>query len=279
MLGIFDSGFGGLTILRAIREVLPELSILYLGDSARAPYGNRSRDQLTVFTKECCSFLFDRGCTLIVLACNTVSAETLRELQQKWLPTLRENPKSQIPNPKNIIGVVRPLAEEAVLHTKSNRVAVVGTRSTVESGTYVEELQKLRPEVKVIQQACPLLVPLIEEGWGQKPETRKVVRTYLARVKSANPDVLILGCTHYETLHPLFQQNMGKRCTVLHSPSVVARKLRDYLQRHPEYDAHMKRTSETVFFTTGDPERFRKGGEKFSGDRMQRVESVRLQGQ
>ncbi len=267
MLGIFDSGFGGLTVLKAVRDLLPKHDILYLGDNARAPYGNRSRDQLTVFTKECCSFLFDRGCTLIVLACNTVSAETLRDLQQKWLPSLGGNPK-------NIIGVVRPLAEEAVLHTKNNRIAVVGTRSTVESETYVEELQKLKPEVTVIQKACPLLVPLVEEGWEEKPETRKILRTYLASVKSANPDVLILGCTHYEILHPQFLQNMGRRCKVLHSPSIIAKKLEDYLKRHPEYDATIPHTSETIFLTTGDPERFRELGERFYGARMGKVERV-----
>ncbi len=276
MLGIFDSGFGGLTVLRELRALLPDLSLLYLGDSARTPYGDRSREVVTQCTKECCSFLFSRGCSLIILACNTASAETLRELQQEWLPTLRGNPKSQIPNPKNIIGVVRPLAEEAVLHTKNNRIAVTGTRSTVESGAYVEELKKLKPEVTVIQQACPLLVPLVEEGWERKPETRKILRTYLASVKSANPDVLILGCTHYEVLHPLFQQNMGKRCTVLHSPSIVAEKLRDYLQRHPEYDSSTPHSSEVHFLTTGDPERFRKVGERFYGGKMERVERVEV---
>ena len=276
MLGIFDSGFGGLTILKAIREVLPKQGIVYLGDSARTPYGDRSREVVTRYTKECCELLFARGCHLIVLACNTASAETLRELQQQWLPELRESTKHQAPNPKNIIGVVRPLAEEAVLHTKNNRIAVVGTRSTVESGTYVEELKKLKAGVTVIQQACPLLVPLVEEGWERKPEARKILRTYLASVKSANPDVLILGCTHYETLHALFEQNMGKRCLVLHSPSIVAKKLEDYLKHHPEYDATIPRNSQTIFLTTGDPIRFREVGERFYGARMDKVERVDL---
>ena len=276
MLGIFDSGFGGLTVLRAIREVLPDLSVLYLGDSARAPYGNRSRETVTAYTKECCEFLFSRGCSLIILACNTASAETLRELQQNWLPTLKGNPKSQIPNPNNILGVVRPLAEEAAALTKKNRIAVVGTRSTIESGAYIEELQKLKPEVTVIQQACPLLVPLVEEGYERKPETRKILKNYMAPLKSANPDILILGCTHYETLHSLFQQNMGKRCTVLHSPSIVALKLREYLSRHPEYASTLAKTAEIRFMTTGDPVRFRELGERFYGGRMGEVERVNV---
>ena len=284
MLGIFDSGFGGLTVLRAIREILPDLSITYLGDSARAPYGNRSRETVTAYTKECWEFLFSRGCTLIILACNTASAETLRELQQNWLPLERSavSPStslrtgSQRSAPMNILGVIRPLAEEAAALTKKNRIAVVGTRSTVESGAYIEELKKLKPEVTVIQQACPLLVPLVEEGYERKPETRKILRTYLAPVKSANPDVLILGCTHYETLHPLFQQNMGKRCTVLHSPSIVALKLREYLSRHPEYASTLAKTAEIRFMTTGDPIRFRELGERFYGGKMGEVEKVNV---
>ena len=294
MLGVFDSGFGGLPVLRAIRDALPDLAITYLGDNARTPYGDRSRESVTEFTKECCTVLFERGCSLIILACNTASADTLRELQQNWLPTLGHrtldvgqrnkipSPKSshrdlrQVPSPKNILGVVRPLAEEAVLRTKTGRIAVVGTRSTVASGAYVHELTHLRPDVTVMQQACPLLVPLVEEGWEQKPEARKILRTYLRPVKAANPDVLILGCTHYEILYPVFRKMMGRRCMVLHSPTVVARKLGEYLVAHPEYDGTIPRTGEVVFLTTGDPERFAQLGSRFYGRRIAKVAHVRL---
>ena len=173
MLGIFDSGVGGLTVLRSIRERLPDLSVTYLGDSARTPYGNLSRAVVTEYTKEACSFLFERGCSIIILACNTASAETLRELQQQWLPVLREKSGRSI----NILGVVRPLAEEAVLHTKRQCIGIVGTRSTVSSGAYKEELTELMPSVRVIQKACPLLVPLVEEQWQEKPEARKILKT------------------------------------------------------------------------------------------------------
>lgn len=271
VLGVFDSGFGGLSVLQAIRALLQDIAIVYLGDNARTPYGNRSRDIVTEYTRECCQLLFDRGCTLIVLACNTASAETLRSLQQQWLPTIW-NPDAHRDAPRNVIGVIRPLAEEAVLHTRNHVIGVVGTRSTVESGAYVEELRKLDPDVCVVQQACPLLVPLVEEGWIGKPETRRILRACLRSLKSRNPDVLILGCTHYEVLHCLFAREMGRRCTVLHSPAVIARKLDDYLRRHPEYAIPL--TGETRFLTTGDPGRFAEVGARFYGEEIRHVERV-----
>jgi len=264
VLGVFDSGVGGLTVLRTLRSALPQHEILYLGDNARTPYGNRSREVVSQYTKECCSYLFDQGCTLIILACNTASAETLRELQQEWIPELNRDGKK-----RNIIGVVRPLAEEAALLTKNNCIGVVGTRSTIESGAYIEELKAQKTDVTVVQQACPLLVPLVEEGWHKKPEARKILRTYLRPLKSKNPDVLILGCTHYEALHPAFAQMMGRRCTILHSPTIIARKLTEYLERHPEYEIPL--TGETHFLTTGDPKRFAEIGEKFYGKTLDAV--------
>ena len=268
MLGVFDSGIGGLNVLRDIRQKLPNSSIMYLGDGARTPYGNRSREVVTKYTKECCSLLFEKGCNLIVLACNTASAETLRELQKKWLPSIRKSLGREV----NILGVIFPLAEEAVQQTKNKRIGVVGTRSTIESETYVKELKKLNPEVEVIQKACPLLVPLVEEGWQKKPESRKILRTYLSSIKSANPDVLILGCTHYEGMYPLFSQMMGRQCNVLHTPSIVADKLVEYLKRHPEYE--IKETGETHFMTTGDPERFSEMGSRFFGSEIQGAKKV-----
>jgi glutamate racemase len=273
VLGVFDSGCGGLTVLRAIRGLLPDRAVMYLGDSARLPYGERSREEVTRYTQECCTALFERGCSLIVLACNTASADTLRELQREWLPAFA---KASAGRPRNVIGVIRPLAEEAVLRTQNNRIAVVGTRSTVASGAYERELKKLRPGVTVIQHACPLLVPLIEEGFLDQPETRRILRRYLRPVKAHNPDVLILGCTHYEALHPLFARKMGRRCAVLHSPQIVAEKLREYLARHPEYDEAIPRTGEIHFLTTGDPARFAEGGERFYGAALRQVEQVTL---
>jgi len=271
MLGVFDSGFGGLTVLRTVRNILPTADILYLGDSARTPYGNRSRSIVTQYTQECCAALFNRGCTLIILACNTASADTLRTLQQEWLPPLRKERGDAM---FNIIGVVRPLAEEAVESTKNKCIGVVGTRGTVESRTYIEELVSVLPDAKVVQQACPLLVPLVEEGWERTPEARRILRKYLLPLKAHHPDVLILGCTHYEALHPLFQAKMGKRCTVLHTPDVVARKLAMYVERHPEYN--LGNTGKTVFLTTGDPERFQELGSRFYGSQIDSVERIEL---
>ncbi len=270
MLGLFDSGVGGLNVLAAVRDVLPGAATVYLGDSARTPYGNHSREVITRYTKECCHFLFEQGCTLIVLACNTASAETLRILQQEWLPKLRQTTK----RPINIIGVIRPLAEEAVRRTKRGCIGVVGTRSTVESKAYIEELKALRPDVRVVQKACPLLVPLVEEGWTEKPETKKILRTYLASLKAQNPDVLILGCTHYEAMHHLFQKKMGRRCEVLSSPMIIARTLSDYLARHPEYEIPQDGTLR--FLTTGDPDRFQEIGSRFFKTRIPAVERVEV---
>jgi len=286
MLGMFDSGFGGLTILRAVRDLLPMHDILYLGDNARTPYGNRNRETVTKYTKECCALLFDHGCSLIVLACHTASADTLRDLQQNWIPLLGlrtgdkgqgGNPLSLRPiaiSPRNIIGVIRPLVEAAMEYTKNNRIGVVGTRGTVASRTYIKEVQKLKPEATVIQQACPLLVPLVEEEWEKKPETKRILRAYLASLKSQNPDVLILGCTHYEVLHDLFVQKMGSRCKVLHSPSIVAQKLVSYLERHPEYD--IPQTGKLQFLTTGDAERFAEIGSHFFGQQIRSVQHAEI---
>jgi glutamate racemase len=280
MLGVFDSGVGGLTVLSAIRSVLPDLPVTYLGDSARMPYGNHERSIITQYTKECCALLFDRGCSLIVLACNTASAETLRELQQEWLPMLNRDGTQ-----RNILGVIRPLAEgavEALEHRlkgrhsshKSECIGVVGTRSTTTSETYVEELKALRPEVRVIQQACPLLVPLVEEQWHTKPEARKILKTYLGHLKSHNPNVLILGCTHYEALHSQFSEMMGRRCLVLHSPTIVSSKLAAYLTRHPEYAMHGSGVMHIL--TTGDPVRFAQVGSQFFGSQLPEAEKVTI---
>jgi len=270
MLGIFDSGVGGLNVLTAIRGLMPDLQMTYLGDNDRAPYGNRSRETITAFTKECCLFLFDQGCTLIILACNTASAGTLRMLQQEWLPILRKERGKEM----NILGVIRPLAESAIACTHNGCIGVVGTRSTISSRAYLEELSALQPHVRVVQQACPLLVPLVEEGWIDKPETRKVLRTYLATIKTQNPDVLILGCTHYEAMYRLFQRKMGRRCRVLHTPTIVAEKLQSYLLRHPEYV--VPKTGQIRFCTTGDPEHFRLVGSMFFPEEMSPIEKIVL---
>jgi glutamate racemase len=268
MIGVFDSGIGGLTVLKSLLRDLPEYDYLYLGDSARTPYGNKSLDIIYEYTRQAVGFLFDRGCMLIILACNTASAKALRRIQQQWLP-------SHFPD-RRVLGVVIPLAEAGVEVTRFGRIGVIGTRATIESKVYEQELEKLRSDLKINGLACPLLVPLVEEGWVGKPETNMILKKYLRRLKDAKVDTLILGCTHYPFLQDDIERVMGKNCKILNGPDIVAQKLRDYFHRHPEIEGRMSRSGRTTFFTTDDPERFKLLGEKFLGQRIDRVEKVTL---
>lgn len=253
MIGVFDSGFGGLTILKEFTSVLPEYDYLYLGDNARTPYGNRSADTVYDYTVEAVNFLFKKGCYLIIIACNTASALALRKLQQEWLP---EN----YPD-RRILGVIRPLAEKAA--ESGQRIGVVGTRGTINSSVYEAEIKKLKPEVKVFGQACPLLVPLIEEGYEKKPETKMILRRYLSYFKDKKINSLILGCTHYPIIQKLFEKKTGKAVKVLNSGKIVAESLKDYLIRHPEIESQLSKNKKRIFFTTDSAERFDKLGSKF----------------
>ncbi len=255
MIGVFDSGFGGLTILGAFLKSLPEYDYLYLGDSARNPYGNKSQQLIYTYTQQAVRFLFERGCVLIILACNTASTKALRRIQQEWLP-------ANYPN-RRVLGVVIPLAESAVEATRYGRIGVIGTRATIESRVYEEELQKLRPEIKIYGQACPLLVPIVEEGWVGKPESNMILKKYLSRLKRKKIDTLILGCTHYCFLEKDITRIMGKNCGVLNGPKIISSKLEDYLKRHPEIESRIGKHGEITCHTTDDPNKFQLFGEKF----------------
>lgn len=276
MIGIFDSGFGGLTVFKHIARALPAYDYLYLGDSARTPYGNRSQETIYQFTIEAVDWLFREGCGLVILACNSASAEALRRLQQEWLPTY------SAPSPhrrgqgevRRVLGVIRPVVEEAARVTKG-RVGVIGTRATVASGAYERELKHLRSNVTVIQKACPLLVPLIEEGWARKPETRSILRSYIQGVKQKNVDTLILGCTHYPILLRDIKAKMGRSVTVLDPGPIVAEKLADYLKRHPDIDTGLSKGGVVRFATTDDPARFNELGGRFFGQPL-KAEKVSL---
>ena len=176
MIGIFDSGFGGLTVFKEIKKALPEYLYIYLGDNLRAPYGGRSQEAIFEFSKQAVDYLFKQGCQLVILACNSASAEALRKLQQEWLPTNYAN--------RRILGVIRPVVEEAAEISKSGKIGVVGTVATIKSGAYKKELEGQKSELKVFQQACPLLVPLVEEGWLKKPETRMIIKKCLRPLNS-----------------------------------------------------------------------------------------------
>jgi glutamate racemase len=257
MIGIFDSGIGGLTILKAIKKKLPNYSYLYLGDSARAPYGSRSQEVIYEYTRQAVDFLFKQGCQLIILACNTASAEALRRLQKEWLP---EN----YPD-RRILGVIRPVVEEASKLSKNNRIAVIGTTATVNSGTYSRQLKAQQKGLFVLEKACPLLVPLIEEGWQDKVETKMILKKYLRGVKDFAVDTLILGCTHYPLLAKEIKRICGKKINVLNSAEIVAEKTADYLNRHPELDKLLAKNKTVKFLTTDLAGKFDKQATAFWG--------------
>jgi len=268
MIGVFDSGLGGLTILKAFIEVLPEYDFIYLGDNARTPYGNKSLSVIYEYTRQAVDFLFCRGASLIILACNTASAKSLRKIQQEWLPL-------HYPQ-RRVLGVVIPLAEEAVAASRDGRIGVIGTRSTIESKVYEQELHKLEKNLEIFGQPCPLLVPLVEEGWVGKPETNMILKKYLRPLKSKNIDTLILGCTHYPFLKKDIERIMGRNCHLLDAPGIVADKLIDYLQRHPEIEEKLLKDRRRTFYTTDDKERFKDFGEKFLGQRISMVQTAAL---
>jgi glutamate racemase len=279
MIGVFDSGFGGLTIFREFLKTLPKYDYIYLGDNARAPYGNRSHDAVKRFTKQGVDYLFDAGCKLVIIACNTASANVLRELQAEMAPADGE---------RRILGVIRPMVEEIARLAGSapgtagktphanNSVGVVGTRGTINSKSYEIELHKLNPELNVYGQACPLLVPLIEEDWADKPETRMILKKYLRNLKTRNIGALILGCTHYPFLYKDFSRIMGKNVVIPHPGEVVAASLKDYLQRHPEMEKRLKKKGTRRYLTTDIPDRFGEIGGKFLGQKLDKVEKVDL---
>lgn len=260
MIGVFDSGFGGLTIFKDIEKVLPKYDYIYLGDNARAPYGNHGQEVIYDYTKQAVDYLFAQGCSLIILACNTASAEALRKLQQNYVP--RKYPG------KNILGVIRPLAEAAAENTKNGMVAVMGTRSTVESEAYIRELKSQNSKIKVAQQACPLLVPLIEENWEENPATKMILKKYIRPLKSHFPDTVILGCTHYGWLQKDIQKYFGKRIKVLDSGSVVASKLVEYIDKHPDYVKPRPTAGKRIFLTTDDHRRFELAAHKYLGRKI-----------
>jgi glutamate racemase len=245
-IGIFDSGYGGLTVFKSILERLPGYDYIYLGDTARAPYGNRSFQTIHQYTWECVQWLFQQGCPLIILACNTASAKALRTIQQRDLQN--EDPA------KRVLGVIRPTAEVIGAFTKSNSIGVLGTKGTVQSGSYVIETGHFFPDVKVYQQACPLWVPIIENGEYDKPGADYYVKEYLGQLlaQSADIDTILLGCTHYPLLADKIKENLPQDIRVVAQGDIVADSLVDYLQRHPEMEERLTKNGSKRFFTTTD---------------------------
>ncbi|MDO8524310.1 MAG: glutamate racemase [bacterium] len=268
-IGIFDSGFGGLEIAKYIAKKLPQYDFIYLGDTARTPYGSRSQEVIFNFTGQAVEFLLKQSCPLIILACNTASSEALRKIQQEFA------------SPK-VLGVIIPAVEEAVALTKNNRVGVIATEGTVNSGAFTREIKKRNPKVKVFSKACPLLVPIVEAGEHNSEISKIVLQKYLNPLLAKKIDTLILGCTHYgilekqikeilrqsSRLHQDFGGQAGQVVQVISEGKVVAQKLADYLQRHTEIEKQLSKKSQRVFLTTDLTDKFQILGTQFFGKKI-----------
>jgi len=261
MIGIFDSGFGGLTVMKAIIQRLPDFDYVYLGDNGRTPYGTRSQQTIQMFSEECLGQLVKAGAKLIVLACNSASANALEYLQEKF-------PKTPI------IGVIESACSLAIEKSRFGRIGVVGTTGTVNSQAYPEKLKSMKKDIQVYQQACPLLVPLIEEGWHDKPETRMILGKYLKPLKSSHIDTLILGCTHYPIIEHDFQRKMGKNVAVINSANAIAATLQKYLEENPKLK--LGKNGQRKYLCTDNPEKFQKLGSLFLGQKIDRVGKIDL---
>lgn len=266
-IGVFDSGYGGLTILKELVKELPEYDYLYLGDNARAPYGPRSFDTVYQYTLQCVQWFFSQGCSLVVLACNTASAKALRTIQQNDLPHIAPD--------KRVLGVIRPTTEVIGNFTKTGKVGVLGTAGTVQSGSYPIEIAKFFPEVKVYQQACPLWVPLIENNEYAGAGADYFVQKNIDQLLEQAPDIdaVLLGCTHYPLLLPKIQAHLPKGVQVVTQGQIVAHSLADYLQRHPEIAAQCSKMGQLAFYTTDSTADFDGHAAVFFG---QPVKSVHL---
>ncbi len=245
-IGVFDSGIGGLTVFRSISERLSQYDYIYLGDNSRAPYGNRSFNTIHQYTWECVQWLFEQGCPLIILACNTASAKALRTIQQRDMPGRFDD--------KRVLGVIRPTAEVIGNYTQTGNIGVLGTKGTVQSESYAIEIAKFFPEVKVYQQACPLWVPLIENGEYDKPGADYYVQQYLDELlsRSADIDTLLLACTHYPLLQNKIKAHLPENIQVVAQGDIVAASLQDYLNRHPEINSQITQNGTRHFFTSSD---------------------------
>jgi len=260
-IGIFDSGIGGLTVFKEVVRLLPEEDIIYLGDMARLPYGTKSRETVIKYTLESARFLLKEGIKLLVVACNTASSVSL--------PVLRK----ELPIP--VVGVVEAGARAAVKATLNNRIGVIGTRTTINSGAYREAIWSMNPSIHVIEQACPLFVPLVEEGWIGDEITFKVAKRYLAPLRSASIDTLVLGCTHYPLLKKVIQTVMGENVQLIDSAEETALEVDEIMhQKHLLSHRRSKKEGMRRFFVTDDPERFTTQGGLFLGEEIKDIHKV-----
>lgn len=268
-IGIFDSGYGGLTILHGIRQLLPQYDYIYLGDNARAPYGPRSFDVVYEFTRQAVEKLFAMGCQLVVLGCNTASAKALRSIQQNDLP--------QWDPDRRVLGIIRPTAEVIGKLTRNNHVGLLATEGTVKSHSYDLEIAKLWPDIKVTGQACPFWVPLVEYNEADSPGADYFVKKRLDQLMSQDPeiDTIILGCTHFPLLMPKILKYVPQNVRIVPQGEYVADSLHDYLTRHPKLDARLTKNHSVRYFTTENADKFKENASFFLHEKVN-VEHIEL---
>lgn len=270
-IGVFDSGYGGLTILDKIRELMPEYDYLYLGDSARCPYGTRSFEVVYEFTLQAVNKLFEMGCPLIILACNTASAKALRTIQQVNLPHIDPS--------RRVLGVIRPTVERISELTQSRHVGILATAGTIKSESYPLEIHKLFPDITVTGEACPLWVPLVENNEYHSEGADYFVRQHINRLLEKDPmiDTILLGCTHYPLLFDKIRQFTPEHIRIIAQGEYVAQSLRDYLNRHPEMEVRCNKTGHCRFLTTESENKFEESASIFLGRKDIKVESISLE--
>ena len=268
-IGIFDSGYGGLTIYREIQELLPQYDYLYLGDNARTPYGTRSFDVVYDFTRECVKHLFAQGCHLVILACNTASAKALRSIQQNDLPVIAPS--------RRVLGIIRPTVETIGDATQTRNEGVLATEGTIKSNSYPLEIKKLFPDIVVTGEACPMWVPLVETCEHKSPGADYFIQRHVESLLAKDPaiDTIILGCTHYPMLIDKIKEYVPQGIKVLTQGAAVAASLKDYLHRHPEIDALCSKGGSKVFCTTESDNRFREQASRYL-EQLITVEHVTL---
>ena len=270
-IGVFDSGYGGLTILDKIRGLMPEYDYIYLGDSARCPYGPRSFEVVYEFTLQAVSKLFELGCPLVILACNTASAKALRTIQQINLPVIDAT--------RRVLGVIRPTAECIGEITRSRHVGILATAGTIKSESYLLEIHKLSPDIVVTGEACPMWVSLVENNEYQSEGADYFVKQHINRLLDKDPmiDTIILGCTHYPLLLDKIRQFTPGHIRIIAPGEYVARSLQDYLNRHPEMDARCEKGGKCRFLTTESENKFEESASIFLGRQDIKVESIALE--
>jgi glutamate racemase len=262
-IGVFDSGYGGLTILKELKNQLPNYDYLYLGDNARAPYGTRSFETVYEYTLEAVKWFFSQDCKLVILACNTASAKALRNIQQLDLPHIAPN--------NRVLGVIRPSSEVLGNYSNSGHVGIMATTGTVQSDSYILEMAKFFPNIQVHQQACPMWVPLIENGEYDHDGADYFVKSYLNQLFSQSKDIdsILLACTHYPLLEPKIRAYLPKSVKLISQGRIVAESLVKYLQNHPEMDQNCSKNGKIDFFTTDNPKTFEKQASLFFGQKIE----------